>query len=271
VRQEILAGLIVLAFGTPVAIIANGSELSRELSAVALAVRGNPAPLKQMLDGPKTDALPAPQVDVLDAILSSGAQALAEEETARRPVHHSVASQVRISHPVPMSKDDIFVLAGAELQVASSQLAGLGVAAAEVAKLDTGDKIQAPALQTHQAVRLAAAVADEFSIAANAEPAPRVPHGRRGGATVPLASTDGPWIDQLPLTPDEKAITADASRDDGTVVAATGDAAPTSDIVSGAGAMDGFQQIGTIDGGFTSAVPAQTSATGLTDIIAITR
>lgn len=261
-RQELLAGLIVVTFGLPVAIIADGKELARELTAIELAVKGNPAPLKQIWVGqPKAEALPAPHVDELDAILASGARALAEAKTARRPVHHSVASPVMIPEPPRMSNDDVFVLAGTDLQFVSRQLRDLGTVAIEVATPQVSASAEWPTMDEPHTATIAAAVADEFSLAAQAEPAVRAPDAAHMAAT----DVHGPWIHQDAATLDDSAATDEASTD-GVAV----DVTTAGDTAGADKSSDSFQQIGVIDGGFTSAVPP-TSASGLTDIITATR
>ena len=85
-------------------------------------------------------------------------------------------------------------------------------------------------------------------------------------ATTVAVAADGPWIDERPVTQDDDGITADASADDDAVQTATAE-----DTTGNGAASDSFQQISVIDGGFTSAVPEQTSVGGLTDITTATR
>ncbi len=249
-RQGFLAGLVVLVFGLPMALFADGKELVRECAALGDAAGGNTTSFKAIwLSGSKTVAVAVPKTDELAVIQRWGAWQLAEKRKHPETIR-SVASGYG---PMP-SQAGMTIVNG--FSFVSDRFDATAVAAlAPLASDDTDSVIDAASGGS----RFSAFV-DAFSIAAYADEMKPAAAPPDAGAGHPIALAMADIADDSRSAPGMAFVT-DSAADIAATTGGIKDAAPAD--------ASGFADVGEKpqrNTGFSDTAPIGGTMSGLIDI-----
>jgi len=255
-RQGLLAGLIVVTFGLPLAVVADSTEFVREYGALRAAIGGDTGPFKAIWMTPAATAaaLPAPKKDEVAAIQQWAAWQLAQARAHPETVRTSAVAPSAFM--IDMQRLAFARRNSAEAAQVTRQLMSFrGAALATVASLDDSDIPALPDAEDGLAHWQLGDLADQFSIAAYAEEA---------AASRAM---------QSPATPDVTSRIAASATNGGEDAAGVAPASPPFTIVASAAEKSAANSSGFVDivqspaaAGFVGAVPIAASVHGLIDV-----
>lgn len=255
-RQGLLAGLIVVAFGLPLGIVADRHEFVREFDALRAAAGGNMGPFRGIWMQPvETPTSVAEKDGKLGQIQRWGAWQLTRARNSSKMVRTVDApSDFMI---------DLQLLAGSatantEMEFSAPRFASLGATTSVIVAAVNGNDVPVYAMaDSERAHSRLAALVDQFSIAAHAEEA-NVRRAPQSPATSDVANstvaraTDGdPEGSAIVPVPDPIAIVAEAGREaansSGFVdIAQTPSPAETVGAISIPASVPGLVEVGSI-------------------------